>query len=140
MSLLNLVVSSTKAYSGNSRLENLLPEMLRMVVSNLGQQGILSFKLVSKATYAAAKKSDGTDVVSLDGMNKEDFGQAMHIIEKGWHRPQLQQLSCASGCGKLKPRSAFPDSQRANAVLNRSCLSCGTASQDADVVREAWRW
>lgn len=105
-----------------------------MVVTNLGQQGVLCFKLVSKVAYAATKKSDGEDVVSISKIIHSDIKQAMRTIEKGWHRQTLTVLYCTSKCHKLKPRSAVPDSQRKLANKTRACLRCfmgrGTSKRD----------
>lgn len=129
--------------SGQSRLEQLPPELLRMVVleaTNDTPATSIVLKLISKTLNAAMKKEDGTALVKFTVPARGEcalslsctLDEVQRKVEAGWHRQSLASFYC-TGCCRVKERSVFPDSQRSRRKSNRLCLPCGLQR------RKLWR-
>lgn len=102
-----------------SRLERLLPELLRMVVQMLPNEDHLCLRMTSRTMYS--------QIPSLPAMARWEYRGMQRHFEARLSRRKLLSLVCTD-CSKLKAPGEFSDYQRYRSKTyshdNRYCLSC----------------
>lgn len=112
-----------------SLLESMLTELMRMVVINLKDKDILSFKLVSRITYRTTKNKDGSDVVSL-----EDIGQCCEC-DKLLSRSVLYRKPAYLRCSEVSPHICEACAKWVDEDAVQDCAECGCPDNISRMLR-----
>jgi len=111
---------------GQSALETLPTEIFHLILNDLDTHAGLAMKFVSRTLYNKTVRSNGEAVVDLKTGCRNDYNQAVCLIESnGFFRKKLPLLTCFV-CGERKTNSfdGFSDNMFDKCLVVRYCLDC----------------
>lgn len=111
---------------GQSALETLPTEIFHLILNNLDTHAGLAIKFVSRTIHNKTIRSNGEPVVDLKTGPRNDYSQAVCLIEShGSFRKKFQLLTCFV-CGERKANSfdGFCDNMFDKCLVVRYCLVC----------------
>lgn len=101
-------------------LEDVPPEVLKIILSHIDPIDYLKVKIVSKSF------SDWADTVfKWEDMTKGEVIQGQTSLEAGLPRARRLKHFICTHCGLVKPTNKFSDNQAVKTNTKRICISCG---------------
>lgn len=104
----------------SSSMNNIPPEVLRVILFYVAPEDYLKVKLVSKhfSEWASAE-------FKWKDMTKAELVQGHTSLEAGFPRGRRLQYFVCTHCGLVKPTKAYSDNQAVKKNPTRICVSCG---------------